>query len=231
MTLRCILVEDEPLARERLAEYVQRLPWLDLRASFDNAIEALAFTKENPVDLVFLDIRLGTWSGMELLESSAIRAQVILTTAHQEYAARAYDLQVADYLLKPYTFERFVQAVERVRALATASEAPVDPNILFVKVDSRLERVRLDQILYIEGKGDYRSLRTLGKRLLTLETFGDFERRIPPRVLCRVHRSFMVALDKVESIERDRIRIADTVIPISETYRERFYALVDPTGR
>ena len=121
--MRCLVVEDEPLARLGLEGYVRRLPSLQLVGSVERAVEVLDFVKREPIDLLFLDVRLGGWSGMELLETAAIGAQVILTTAHAEYAARAYDLQVADYLLKPYTFERFVQAVERASAAAAVADA------------------------------------------------------------------------------------------------------------
>jgi DNA-binding LytR/AlgR family response regulator len=232
MTLRCILVEDEPLALERLEGYVRQLALLELLATFDNALAALAFVKENPVDLVFLDIRLeGSWSGIELLETSAVTSQVILTTAHPEFALRAYDLKVADYLLKPFTFQRFVQAVDRVHGALGALAKPEpagDRTYLFVKTEHRLERVQLSEVLYIEGRGDYRRIRTLHKRIMTLQTFGELEKKVPADILCRVHKSYMVALDKIESVERDRIRIADVLIPVSETYRERFYALIDP---
>jgi DNA-binding LytR/AlgR family response regulator len=228
MTIPCLIVEDEPLALERLVGYVQRLPLLELVGTFHNALEAFAFMKTHPVDLLFLDIRLGGWSGLELLETSAVTSQVILTTAHQEYALKAYDLKVADYLLKPFTFERFVQAVDRAQAALSRSEPAAHRNFIFVKTEFRLERIRLSEILYIEGKGDYRRIHAIGKRIMTLMTFGELEERIPPEIVCRVHKSYMVAIDKIESVERDRIKIGDQLIPISETYRDRFYALIDP---
>jgi two-component system LytT family response regulator len=242
--LRCLVVDDEPLAREGLEAFVRRLPSLEWSGSVDSAVAALDHLRGHAVDLVFLDVRLGGWSGVELLETGAVPAQVIFTTAYPDHAARAYDLKAADYLLKPYTFERFVQAVERARQAlansATATSPAVLPaalpdgadeprrRFLFVKTESRLERVALSQILYIEGRGDYRRIRTATKAILTLETFGDLERRLPADLICRVHKSFMVALDKIESVERDRIRIGDKLIPVSDSYREAFYRLIDP---
>lgn len=226
MTISCIIVEDEPLPRERLIEYVRRVPSLSLLAAFDNATDALLFLQQQPVDLVFLDVALGGWSGMDLLESSAVTGQVVLTTAHHEHAVRAYDLKVADYLLKPFTFERFVQAVERARIMAQRPTIPTDREAFFVKTEFRLERVRLADLLYIEGSRDYRRIHTVDKRIMTLQTFGDFERQLAPAEVCRVHRSYMVSIGRIESIERDRIRIRGALIPISESYRERFYALI-----
>ena len=223
---RCIIVEDEPLALERLEGYVRRLPVLRLLATFHDALEALAFLQANAVDLVFLDVRLGGWSGMELLETSAVTGEVILTTAHAEYALRSYDLKVADYLLKPFTFPRFVQAVERARGSLARREQPGARDFVFVKTELRLERVRLDEVLYIEGMGDYRRIHTVHKRIMTLQTFGELEARIAADVVCRVHKSYMVALDRIETVERDRIRIGEALIPVSDTYRDRFYALI-----
>ena len=230
-TLRCVVVEDEPLALERMLDYVRRLPLLDLAATFDNAGEAFAFLQENPTDLVFLDIRLGGWSGIEMLETRAIRSRVVLTTAHQEYAARAYDLDVVDYLVKPFTFERFVQAVDRVQSLRTDAIRPAARDVIFVKTELRLEKVFVRDILVIEGQRDYRRIHTPARRIMTLQTFGEFERQLPPEAVCRVHKSYMVALDQIESIEQGHIRIAGMTIPISETYRDRFMALIGARPR
>lgn len=227
MKINCIIVEDEPLALERTREYALRLPFLDLRATFDNALDALAFLQTDKVDLIFLDINLGEVSGIQLLETSAVTSQVILTTAYQEYALKGFDLQVADYLLKPFTFERFVQAVERVRSSLSRSQAATPHSPLFVKVGSRLEKVSLREIFFIEGMRDYRQIHAAGRRLLTLQTFAEFERQIPPHIICRVHKSYMVALDKIDSIEKGHIRIKDKVIPISETYKEQFFRLIN----
>lgn len=227
MTIPCLIVEDEPLAQQRLAEYVGRLPTLDLRGTVASATDALAFTRAEPVRLIFLDINLGGMSGIELLETARLDAAVVLTTAHHEFALRAFDLEVVDYLLKPFSFARFVQAVDRVAAMVPERSVGYDRKLIFVKTEFRLERVLLRDLLYISGEGDYRSLHTTQKRLLTLETFAELERRIPPDLVCRVHKSYMVAIDKIEAIERDRIRIGPALIPISETYRQRFYERIE----
>ena len=223
MKINCIIVEDEPLALERTKEYVLKLPFLNLLATFENALDALAFLKTENVDLIFLDINLGEISGIQLLETSAITSQVIVTTAYQEYAVKGFDLKVADYLLKPFTFERFVQAVDRV----LPKKQTVTPNtFIFVKTENRLEKVALAEIIYIEGMRDYRRIHTTSKRIMTLQTFTEFERQIPTNILCRVHKSYMVSLDKIDSIEKRGLKIRDRIIPISETYKEKFFALV-----
>lgn len=227
MKINCIIVEDEPLALERTKEYALRLPFLSLLATFDDALDALAFLRTNKVDLIFLDINLGEVSGIQLLETSAITSQVILTTAYQEYAVKGFDLKVADYLLKPFTFERFVQAVDRAQNDLPQSHAVTPNSRIFVKVENRLEKVILREIIFIEGMRDYRKIHAAGRRLLTPQTFAEFERQIPPNIICRVHKSYMVSLDKIDSVEKGHIRIKDKVIPISDTYREQFFRLIN----
>jgi len=227
MKLNCILVEDEPLAFERTKGFILKLPFLNLLSAFDNAIDALSFLKSNKVHLLFLDINMDGLSGIDLLESSNIDTEVIITTAYPEYALKGFDLQVSDYLLKPYTFERFVQAVDRVHNNLFRNGNSNDKNFFFVKTEYRLEKIFFDDVLYIEGMKDYRKIHTTGKHIMTLQTFNDFEKEISSSLICRVHKSFMVSLDKIESIERDRIKIGNTFIPISDTYKEIFYELIN----
>lgn len=231
MNLNCIIVEDEPLAIKRVKGFILKLPFLHLLATFDNAVEALAFLKSNKVDLLFLDINIGEISGIRLLESSTINSQVIITTAYQEYALKGFDLQVCDYLLKPYTFERFVQAVDKAEYNLSKDEITNNKKFIFVRTEYRLEKILLSELLFIEGMKDYRRIHTINKRVLTPKTFNDFGKEISPSIICRVHKSFMVSLDKIESIERDRIKIKDIYIPISETYKKIFYSLISYSAK
>lgn len=231
MKINCIIVEDEPLALERVKGFVAKLPFLNLLAAFDNAFDALAFLKSNTVDLIFLDINMDEFSGIQLLETSAITSQVIITTAYHEYALKGFDLKVTDYLLKPFSFERFVQAVDRVQFNLSKGETVNDKKFIFVKTEYRLEKILLNEILFIEGMRDYRRIHCIDKRIMTLQTFTDFEKEIPAGIICRVHKSFMVSLDKIESIERDRIKIKDQLIPISETYKQKFYELINHSAK
>lgn len=226
MPISCIIVEDEPLAMERCKTYVQKLPYLQLLACFDNAIEALLFLKQHKTDLIFLDINLGEISGIQLLETGNINSQIIFTTAYHEYALKGYELNVTDYLLKPYTFERFFQAVEKVQNNLAKTETLPEKKYVFIKTEYRLEKLLLADILYIEGMRDYRKIHTTHKPIMTLQTFSNFELEIPANIICRVHKSYMVALDKIESVERDRIKIGPTFIPISETYKKAFFELI-----
>lgn len=226
MKLRCIVVEDEPLAMERTVSYVRKIPALELLKSFDNAMDAYTFLKNEKVDLIFLDINLGELSGLQLLESTHIKSEVILTTAYPEYALKGYDLNVTDYLLKPFKFDRFLQAVDKVIKKQTASEQSSAKEFLFVKTENRLEKVFLKDILFIEGMRDYRKIHTSQKKIMTLQTFTELENEIPPALICRVHRSWMVSLSKIDVVEKDTIRIRNFDIPLSETYRRHFFELI-----
>jgi two-component system, LytTR family, response regulator len=226
MKINCIIIEDEPLALERMKDYVLKLPFLNLCSTFDNAVDALVFLKTNKADLIFLDINLGEFSGIQLLETSAVSCQVILTTAYQEYALKGFDLKVTDYLLKPFTFERFIQAVSRVQEILPKKQTVLPKNFIFVKTENRLEKINLREIIFIEGMRDYRRIHTATKRTMTLQTFTEFEKQIPANIICRIHKSFMVAIDKIDSIEKDSIKIGEKNFPISETYKQSFFSLI-----
>ena len=194
--ISCIIIEDEPLALKRTKEYVEKIPYLDLKHSFDNGFEAIGFLKKNHIDLIFLDIKMDELSGIQLLESLDSKPHVIVTTAYSEYALKGYELNVSDYLLKPFTIERFIKAVE--------------------KVSHQIENKN-------ESDHDFFFIQTESKKILTLQTFRELETELPDSLFCRVHKSFIVSLTKIESIERNRIKIKNTIIPISDTYKENFY--------
>jgi two-component system LytT family response regulator len=228
-TIDVIIVEDEPLAQERIRGYVAKLVFLRLVGVFDNGVEALAFLQVTPVDLIFLDINLGDFSGIQLLEAMQISAQVVISSAYDEYALKGYELNVTDYLLKPYTFERWVQAVERVRQNWVNRVNRVERSerkFLFIRTEHRLEKLMLDDLLYIEGRRDYRRIQAVGRQIMTLSTFHDLEQAIPQSIACRVHKSYMVAVARIDSVERDVVWIGEAAIPVSETYRKGFLMVI-----
>ncbi|MES2628524.1 MAG: response regulator transcription factor [Bacteroidota bacterium] len=225
MKISCVIVEDEPLPAERLREYISKIPYLELTRVFDNGMDALVYLKLHPTELLFLDINLGELSGIRMLENHALATHVILTTAYHEFALKGYELNVCDYLLKPFTFERFLQAVEKVREREEKSVKP-EKRFIFLKTEHRLEKVMLSEIRYIEGMRDYRRVFTTSNRIMTLKTFREFEQELPPDEICRVHKSYMVALAAINAIEKDEIRIGEKYIPISDTYRKEFYERV-----
>lgn len=220
--ISCIIIEDEPLALKRTKEYVEKIPYLDLTHSFDNGFEAIGYLKEHDVDLIFLDIKMDELTGIQLLESLNKRPYVIITTAYSDYALKGYELNVTDYLLKPFTIERFIKAVEKV---ADKFERKNESNrdFFFVKTDYKIEKVFFKDVFFIEGMRDYRNIQTDSRKILTLQTFGDLEKELPDSLFIRVHKSFMIALNKIDLIERNRIKIKDKMIPIGETFKENFY--------
>ncbi|CAM4450449.1 LytR/AlgR family response regulator transcription factor [Flavobacterium terrigena] len=222
----CIIIEDEPLALEKTKGFVEKTPFLNLLATFDDALEGLAFLKSNKVDLLFLDINLDELSGIELLENSKLNCQVIITTAYSEYALKGYELNVTDYLLKSFSFERFLQAVDKIQENKSVNHKELNSKFIFIKTESRLEKVNIDEILFIEGMRDYRRIHTINKRIMTLQNFSELEQLLPANLICRVHKSYMVAISKIDEIERSRIKISKEIIPISETYRDHFFSQI-----
>jgi DNA-binding LytR/AlgR family response regulator len=227
MKTKCIIIEDEPLALLGLRDHIEKLSSLKLEKTFDNAIDAIDFLNSNTIDLIFLDIEMDELSGIDLLENITYTGQIIITTAYDAYALKGYELNVTDYLLKPYSFERFIKAVDKA---IKNNKVAQDTNFIFVKTENRLEKVDLDSILFIEGMRDYRRIHTDQKGIMTMENFNEIEKRIPPTKICRVHKSYMVSISKIETIERNRIKIKNTNIPISKTYQKSFFDIINKSN-
>jgi DNA-binding LytR/AlgR family response regulator len=219
MTINCIVVDDTPLAVEKLEGFIRQVPFLNLLMSFNNGIEAISFMKSHPVDLVFLDIQMEQFSGLQFMESLQNPPRIIIVSAYSEYAVSGFDHSVTDYLLKPYSFERFMKAVDKVQ---TDDGGKPQKEYMFVKTEYRMERVSFSDILFIEGKGAYLRIVTLRSKIMTLQNFQNMECLLPPDNFLRIHKSYIVAMDKIESIERNRVKIGAEYIPIGLSYRERF---------
>lgn len=231
MQINCIAIDDEPLALSKLETFISRIPALNLLRTFDSSLEAVSWLKENQADLIFLDIQMEQLTGIQFLEATGVDARIIITSAYDQYAMKGFDLNVTDYLLKPFSFERFVKAVNKVMdyyANKAGSKRITDENhrYIFVKTEYRLERVDIDDIFYIEGMKDYLRIICSDKKIMTLQSFSKLEESLPSKKFCRVHKSFIVALDKIKSIERGVIKILDQRIPLSNTYRENFFAKI-----
>ena len=243
MILKCIVVDDEPLALDIIADYIAKIPFLELVKCTENAIEALQLVQEGGIDLVFLDIQMPELTGIQFLKIAGNKASYILTTAYSQYALESYDLNVSDYLLKPIAFDRFYKAVEKVRhhsqkneqlpiaaieslAKPTPITTPVH-DFIFIKTENRIQKLRLDDILYIEGLKDYISIFTKTERIITLQNMKKMDETLPKDSFIRVHKSYIIAVDKIESIERSRIAIAGKTIPVGDTYREAFFRMID----
>lgn len=231
MQINCIAIDDEPLALSKLVNFIERIPDLGLSMTFDNSIEAMVWLKENNADLIFLDIQMEQLTGIQFLEVTRTTSKIIITSAYDQYAMKGYDLNVTDYLLKPFSFQRFVQAVNKVMEYysqnpGTHMVTSGNDGFIFVKTEYRLERIDLDHILYIEGMKDYLRIICKDKKIMTLQSFSKLEESLPSKRFCRVHKSYIVAIDKIKSIERNVIVIGDQRIPVSNTYRESFFSRI-----
>ena len=242
--IRCLVVDDEPLALHILEDYIAKVPFLELIKATTNPIEALTMVQEGNIDLVFLDVQMPELTGIQFLKIANGKAKVILTTAYSQYALEGYELDVVDYLLKPIAFDRFFKAAQKaqgiiqpsVKVSAPAAE-PVQQvqqqqhdfmnDFIFVKSEYKIQKVYLHQILYIEGLKDYISIFTPTERIITLQNMKKMEETLPDKHFMRVHKSYIVALNKIDSIERSRIFIGDKVIPVGDTYRDQFFKVID----
>jgi two-component system, LytTR family, response regulator len=230
MKINCIAVDDEPLALELITDYIKKVSALSLVESFDNPMNCLAYLQKNSIDLLFLDIQMNDLSGIQLLKTLKNKPQVIFTTAYDNFAIDGYDLDIVDYLLKPISFERFLKAVNRVLEKFnshTKNDNNSKKDYIFVKMEFRLQKVNIAEIQYIEGMGDYLGIVTSDERIMSLLNFKKIEEMLPNDKFCRVHKSFLVPLDKIISIEKSCIKIQDKSIPISDTYKKQFFAMLE----
>ncbi|WP_407428315.1 LytR/AlgR family response regulator transcription factor [Arcticibacter sp.] len=229
--IRCLVVDDEPLALDILTDYIEKVPSLELIKATTSAFEALALAQTEEVDLIFLDVQMPELTGIQFLKIIKGKCKVILTTAYSQYALDGYDLDVADYLLKPIAFDRFYKAVSKVQAQQVQEKpAMVQEKLssgvqdfIFVKTEYRIQKIYINDILYIEGLKDYISIFTPQERIITLQHMKKMEEALPGEIFARVHKSYIVAIPKIESIERGRIQIGDKIIPIGDTFREGFF--------
>ncbi len=240
MKINCIAVDDEPLALEIIKDYCAKVPFLNLMQAFDNAIDTMEYLGNNHVDLILLDIQMEDLTGIQLLNALKVKPYVIMTTAYDNYAIQGFDLDVTDYLLKPISFERFLKGLNKVydrmqneavipdgKQVATVPSDPAGKDYFFVKTDTHIEKITASEVLYVEGMGDYWRIVTKNKRIMTLMNARGIEEVLPENQFCRVHRSYFVAMAKIESIERKHIKIADQRIPIGDTYQKNFFDIIE----
>jgi two-component system LytT family response regulator len=236
--IKCLVVDDEPLALHILEDYISKVPSLELVRSTTNPIEALTLVQDGNVDLVFLDVQMPELTGIQFLRIANGKTKVILTTAYPEYALEGYELDVIDYLLKPIAFERFFKSVQKAQGIIqpnhkpVAAAEPVQQNdflsdFIFIKSEHKIQKVYLRDILFIEGLKDYISIFTTGERIITLQNMKKMEDALPEKHFIRVHKSYIVSLNKIDSIERSRICIGDKIIPVGDTYRDQFFKIID----
>ena len=239
MTYTCLIVDDEPFARKLMEEYVAKIPYLELVQSCASPLTAIEVLQQKHVDILFLDINMPEITGLSLLKILKKKPLVILTTAYSEYALEGYELDVADYLLKPITLERFLKSVEKVTSRLQGTPSPavaVQPvavmseaklPYLFVKDGTRLVKILVSDILYIEGLKDYVGICTKDKKIVTLQTMKALETQLPENHFIRIHNSYIVAFDAIEAIDREKVQIGKAFLPISDTYKKAFREFIE----
>lgn len=227
--IKCIAIDDEPHALRQLSEYIEVVPFLSLEKAFESAIEACIFLKENTVDLVFVDISMPDLNGIDFAKSLSKQIKIIFITAHSEFAYEGFQIDAADYLLKPISFTDFLRSVNKVneryfRQNSSLPEVHQSRDYLFIKSEYRIIRINFKDIKYIESKREYVKIYLEGNEPITsLMSMKKMEETLPDNIFMRVHRSFIVNLDKITIVERNRIVFDNKVyIPISENYGEKF---------
>jgi len=222
MKTNCIIVDDEPIARELLKTYVEQIPYLHLAASCENAFEAMQILNREEVGVVILDINMPRLTGLDMLRTLKTYPAVIITSAHAEYALEGFELSVTDYLLKPFSFARFVQATEKAvnqagKIPATAKEEEL---FLMVKTDKKLTKVFFDSISYVEAYGNYIYIFTAQERIMSKQTLTQFEQQLPASKFARIHKSFIASLKAIQYLEGNEVSIANKKLPIGKVYRD-----------
>ena len=226
MNLSCFIIDDEPLAIEVIESHVSKIDGLEVKETFQNAVKAFQALRESKVDILFLDIQMPRLTGIEFLRMMKNPPKVIFTTAYREYALEGFELDVVDYLLKPISFNRFLKAVDKVFDLesdaehrASSSDEINSKQFVFVPVDKKNVKICLNEIVFIESKRDYVLIKTLNKEVITHQTLTYMEERLPNPSFIRVHRSFIINTEMIESWSNNEIELPDIQIPIGRTYK------------
>ncbi|MEM7572450.1 MAG: LytTR family DNA-binding domain-containing protein [Bacteroidota bacterium] len=237
---QCLIIDDERPALQLLTAYLKKMPQLELVGSCENAMDALAQLQSRSVDMLFLDIQMPEFTGLDLLKMLTKRPQVILTTAYREYAVEGFQLEVTDYLVKPFSFERFVQATNKAinhilrsngsaatdtapEVQKTAGEPPTEIDHFFVRTNHKMEKVVLGEILYIESMREYSCIYTKERRFVINNSMQRIIDELPTSKFIRVHRSYIVSLNKIEGIKGNTIVLVNKEIPIGTSFRKAFF--------
>lgn len=225
MKINCIIIDDEPLARKGLTEYVSEIGFLELKGQGESAQAAIALLNQENIDLIFLDIQMPKLTGIEFLKTLPNPPMIIFTTAYSEYALQSYELNVIDYLVKPISFERFLKACNKAKDFYTLKQSgnkalPKTEEYFFIRCEDRFEKIVYDELLYIEAMENYVIFHTKTEKLISYLTLKAVENYLPPDMFLKVHKSFIVSIPKIESIDADGIVIQGKSIPISRTLKE-----------
>ena len=235
ISVKCLIVDDEPMARDVIRRYIENIPALTVAGEFGNAIDAMMFMQDNTIDIIFLDIRMPRLNGTDFVRSLRNVPKIIFTTAHKEYAHEGFELDVVDYLLKPIRFDRFLKAVNKAfpQRQHEAEPGVFSGNLenkfaspfMYVKVDRKMVKVLLDDVLFIESDKDYVKIYTTNSTIITRQTISSVEAMLSENKFLRIHRSFIVSLDKIKSFSNETVEIGNKELPIGKLYRNSFLKL------
>jgi DNA-binding LytR/AlgR family response regulator len=235
MNIRCLIIDDEPLAQRVIERYAENVPFLEIVQKCNSAVEAIDVLHTREVDLLFLDINMPRLSGMDFLKTLKNPPLVIITTAYAEFAIQGYELDVVDYLMKPFAFDRFYKAIQKAEELIKGKEQrhtdnkeadKQDDTFIFIKSSKKTFRVNLDDILYIEALGDYVKIYTTDKMIVSYQSLKNIENLLPPGLFPRVHKSFIIALSRIDLIEGNHVKIKERLIPIGTNFKTEFEKLI-----
>jgi DNA-binding LytR/AlgR family response regulator len=226
MKLKCIVIEDEPVARKVLQEFIDEIEYLELKGQAENPLKAMPLLDEHDIDIIFLDINMPKINGIDFLKSFKTKAHIIITTAYPVYAVEAYGLDVVDYLVKPVSFERFLKACNKVKELSdlkniTPSNTTKVIDHFFIKCENQIEKVLYDDLLYAEAMMNYVMLYTTSKKMMVYITMKGLEEQLPAETFIKVHKSFIVNIGKIKSIEGNILHVGNEKIAISQNLREK----------
>jgi DNA-binding LytR/AlgR family response regulator len=219
MTLKCLIIDDEPIARKLLQEYIEETDFLILAGTAENPLKAILLINELEIDLIFLDINMPKMNGLEFLRSANNLPMVIMTTAYGQYALDGFEMAVVDYLVKPFSLERFLKATQKALELKSlrfrkTDRAPIDETYFFVKCDGKIEKVVYNELVYIEAMANYVTLYTTKEKLIVYLTIRGILEKLPPGKFVQVHKSYIANLDKIDTIEGNLLHLANNKIPI-----------------
>ncbi len=228
--INCLVVDDEPIAREGMMEYVKQIDYLNPVAQCKSAVEAAGLLQKNKIDLIFLDIQMPKLTGIEFLKALANPPLVIFTTAYSEYALEGFELDVVDYLLKPISFARFLKAVDKAQSYLNArnKEVVITNDFFFIKCNGKIEKIMMSDVVYIEAMANYVIIYTRQKKYITYLTFSGIEQQLPAQLFVRIHKSYLVAISAIQTIDGNEVITSSMRLPVSKNYRNDVMSRIEP---
>jgi DNA-binding LytR/AlgR family response regulator len=227
--INCLVVDDEPIARRGIMEYIRQIDYLNAVAQCKSAAEAAGLLQKNKIDLVFLDIQMPMLTGIEFVKALADPPLIIFTTAYSEYALEGFELDVVDYLLKPISFARFLKAAEKAQSYVNARnrEVSITPDFFFIKCNGKIEKIIMADVVYIEAMANYVIIHTRQKRYITYLTFSGIEEQLPTQLFVRIHKSYIVAISAIQTIDGNDVLTSSIRLPMSKNYRNEVMNRID----